>query len=162
LELSQKVSGTNIFNFALAKVHYRGSTDINNVRVFFRLFPASTTSAAFDSGTTYRRWTTGTTVVPLLGLSGSGDLLTMPFFADARVDSATTPLTAQTDPSNVQTMHGTGAEVFAYFGCWLDINQTHAQFPIHPSPVNGQWSSGRKTIQELIRNAHQCLVAEIA
>jgi hypothetical protein len=34
LELSQKVSGTNVFTFAVAKVHYRASTDINNVRVF--------------------------------------------------------------------------------------------------------------------------------
>ncbi len=162
LELSQKVSGTNIFNFAVAKVHYRGSTDINNVRVFFRLFPASTTSTAFDGGTTYRRGTSGSDAIPLLGLSGSSDLLTIPFFADARVDSVTTALTAQKDPTNVRTMKGTGTEVFAYFGCWLDINQTQGQFPTTPSPPNGPWGTGRKTIQELIRNAHQCLVAEIA
>ena len=162
LELSEKVNGTNIFNFAVAKVHYRGSTNINNVRVFFRLFPASTTSTAFDGGTTYRRATSGSDVIPLLGLNGSGDLLTIPCFANGRVNSAATALTAQTDPDNVRSMNGTGAEVFAYFGCWLDINQTQAQFPTNPSPANGPWSSGRKTIQELIRNAHQCLVAEIA
>ena len=28
--------------------------------------------------------------------------------------------------------------------------------------MNGPWKPGRKTVQELIRNAHQCLVAEIA
>ena len=55
LELSEKVNGTNVYNFAVAKVRYRGTTDISNVRVFFRLFPASTTSTAFDASTTYRR-----------------------------------------------------------------------------------------------------------
>jgi hypothetical protein len=162
LELSQKVNGTNIFNFAIAKVHYRGSTNITNVRVFFRLFPASTTSTAFDGGTTYRRATGGSDVIPLLGLSASGDLLTIPCFAEGRVNSASVALTAQKDSANVRTMNGTGNEVLAYFGCWLDINQTQAQFPTNPSPANGPWSSDRKTIQELIRNAHQCLVAEIA
>jgi hypothetical protein len=162
LELSQKVNGTNIFNFAIAKVHYRGSTNITNVRVFFRLFPASTTSTAFDAGTTYRRATNGSDVSPLLGLSGSGDLLTIPCFAEGRVDSASAALTTQKDAANVRSMNGTGNEVAGYFGCWLDINQTQAQFPTNPSPPNGPWSSGRKTIQELIRNAHQCLVAEIA
>ena len=162
LELSQKVNGTSIFNFAIAKVHYRGSTNITNVRVFFRLFPASTTSTAFDGGTTYRRATSGSDVISLLGLSGSADLLTIPCFAEGRVNSASVALTTQKDPANVLSMNGTSNEVFAYFGCWLDINQTQAQFPTNPSPANGPWISSRKTIQELIRNAHQCLVAEIA
>src|SRR6202030_1141287 len=95
-------------------------------------------------------------------LSASGDLLTIPCFAEGRVNSASVALTAQKDSANVRTMNGTGNEVLAYFGCWLDINQTQAQFPTNPSPANGPWSSDRKTIQELIRNAHQCLVAEIA
>ncbi len=162
LELAQKVNGTAMFNFAIARVHYRGTTNISKVRSFFRLFPASTTSTEFDAGTTYRRATSGSDVIPLLGLSGAGDLLTIPCFAEPRVDSSNTALTAQHDPANVRSMNGNGSEVFAYFGCWLDINQTQAQFPTHPSPANGPWGSGRKSIQQLVRNAHQCLVAEIA
>src|SRR5690242_18467167 len=58
----------------------------------------------------------------------------------------------------------TGAEIVAYYGCWLDINQpSQPQFPISPpAPIDGPYSSGRQTIQDLIRNAHQCLVAEIS
>jgi hypothetical protein len=162
LELSQKVGGTNVYNFAVAKVRYRGTTDISNVRVFFRLFPASTTSTAFDIATTYRRATTGGKTIALLGLSGSGDLLTIPCFAEGRINSASADLSTQADPANMRTIVHAAGEAAAYFGCWLDINQTTAQFPTNPSPANGPWSSGRKTIQELIRNAHQCLVAEIA
>ncbi|MEK6263160.1 MAG: hypothetical protein AABP62_31670, partial [Planctomycetota bacterium] len=165
LELAQQVNGTNVFNFAVAKVRYVGTLAISNVRAFFRLFPVSTTSTEFALATTYRRFTQGTTVIPTLGLSGGGDLLSIPCFAEPRVDSATTALTAQTDPSNVKaTMAASppGGESIAYFGAWLDINQTQAQFPNRPSPADGPWGSGRKTVQELIKNAHQCLVAEIA
>ena len=160
LELSEKVNGTNVFNFAIAKVRYRGTIDISNVRVFFRLFPAATTSTAFDPNTTYRRAVQGTSAIPVVGISGSGDLLTIPCFAEQRVDSSSASLASQTDPTNVRTItHDREAE---YFGCWLDINQTQPQIPTKPSPADGPWSSGRKSIQELIRNAHQCLVAEIA
>jgi hypothetical protein len=164
LELAQKVNGTNVFNFAIAKVRYRGTLDISNVRVFFRLFPAATTSVNYNLTTTYRRATQGGTTIPLPGLSASGDLLTIPCFAEPRVNSASASVTTQTDPANVRTItHGAGgSESAAYFGCWLDINQTQPQFPSTLSPANGPWTSGRKSLQELMRNAHQCLVAEIA
>lgn len=164
LELSEKINGTNVFNFAIAKVRYRGTIDISNVRVFFRLFPGATTSTNFDSNTTYRRATQGTSAIPLLGLSGSGDLVTIPCFAEPRINSAAVSITTQTDSANVRTIvhDGGGNEVSAYFGCWLDINQTPPQFPLKPSPNDGPWSSGRKSVQELMRNVHQCLVAEIA
>lgn len=164
LELAEKVNDTNVFNFAIAKVRYLGTIDISNVRVFFRLFPAATTSTNFDSNTTYRRATQGTSAIPLLGLSGSGDLLTIPCFAESRVDSATVSIVTQTDPANVRTIvHDSGGnEVAAYYGCWLDINQTQQQFPSKPSPNDGPWSSGCQSVQQLMRNAHQCLVAEIA
>ena len=164
LELSEKVDGIPVFNFAIARVRYRGTSDISNVRVFFRLFPAATTSTDFNLDTTYYRAKQGTSVIPLLGLSNSGDLLTIPCFAEPRVDSAVTSISIQLDPANVQpiTHDADGNEVSAYFGCWLDINQTSPQFPLKPSPRDGPWSAGRKSIQELIRNVHQCLVAEIA
>ena len=56
----------------------------------------------------------------------------------------------------------TGAERQTYFGCWLDINQLQPLFPIYPNPSNGPFPTDRKTIQELIRSQHQCIVAEIA
>jgi hypothetical protein len=163
LELAESVSNTRVFNFAVAKVRYRGTIDISDVRVFFRLFPAATTSTAFDPSTTYRR-SAGSSPIALPGLGASGELLTIPCFAEARVDSAAQSVADQIDPTNVRTIVNDpdGLESVAYFGCWLDINQTRPQFPVQPSPADGPWSSNRKSIQELLRNAHQCLVAEIA
>jgi hypothetical protein len=165
LELAQQVNGTNVYNFAVAKVRYVGTIAISNVRVFFRLFPASTTSTEYAPATSYRRSTQGATAIATLGVSSAGDLVSIPCFAEPRVDSSTASLTTQTDPLNVKATIGaspSGGETVAYFGAWLDINQTQPHVPDHPSPADGPWSTGRKTIQELIRNAHQCLVAEIA
>ena len=54
-------SGTAVFNFAIARVRYRALVqDATTVRVFFRLFPALTVSLAYDTATTYRRWSDGT------------------------------------------------------------------------------------------------------
>jgi len=164
LELSGTVGGTRVYNFAVAKVRYRGTIDVSNVRVFFRLIPVTSTSTQYNLNTTYRRTTQGTTTIPLLGLTNAGDLVSIPCFAEPRVDSSSNSLSTQTDPTNVRTItHDPGGdEVAAYFGCWLDINDTQPQFPLSPSPSDGPWTSGRKTIQEHIRGAHQCLVAEIA
>ncbi len=166
LELSEQVNGVPVFNFAVAKVHYRSLTaDANNVRVFFRAFPASTTSTAYDPATTYRRGGQGGVIVPKLGFVG-GETTTIPFFATPRIDSSSQGMDAQTDPPNDQTLsaNSNGAEIIAYFACWLDINQpSQAQFPIAPpAPVDGPYASGRLTIQQLIRNAHQCLTAEVS
>lgn len=165
LELSGSVGGKKVFNFAVAKVHYVGTVPISNVRAFFRLFPVSTTSTTFAGGTTYRRASQGGDVIATLGLSGAGDVVSIPCFAESRVDSSTSALTAQKDPANVKaTMAASppGGETIAYFGAWLDINQTAPQFPSQPSPADGPWSSGRKSVLELVKNAHQCLVAEIS
>lgn len=165
LELSESVSGHNVFNFAIARVRYRAlTTDISNVRVFFRLFPVSTTSTAFDQSTSYRRGGQSGVTIPLLGIQG-GEISSIPCFAAPRINTTTQSMNAQTDPSNVRAMahDGSGNEVFAYFGCWLDINQAfHALFPISPSPADGPYTSGLMTIQQLVRNSHQCLVSEIA
>src|SRR6185503_1088967 len=48
LELSQSVNGVDVYNFAVAKVRYRSvAVSATNVRVFFRLFPASSTSLEY-------------------------------------------------------------------------------------------------------------------
>ena len=161
LELSQAVNGTKVFNYAVARVRYVGTLQAQNVRVFFRLFPASTTSLAYDTSTTYRRGGQGGVTIPLLGVQ-AGALLTIPCFASSRVNSASTALTAQTDAPNVRTIAAGATEHSVYFGAWLDINQSTAQFPLSPSPLDGPWGPGRKSIQELVRGQHQCLVAEIA
>lgn len=164
LELSQMVGGKRVYNFAVAKVRYRAlTTSATDVRVFFRLFPVATTSVAYDQATTYRRYSSGSTVIPLLGIK-SGQLVDIPCFAASRIDSATVSMTTQVDSANVLNMppNPSGAEVVRYFGCWLDINQTEPQFPLQPSPQNGPFISGRQSIQDLIRNEHQCLVSEIA
>jgi F0F1-type ATP synthase assembly protein I len=165
LELSATVGGTAVYNFAVAKVRYRALTvAATDVRVFFRLFPVATTSLEYNQSTAYRRHTSGTTIVPLLGITG-GEVSAIPCFAEERINSATVSMTTQPDAPNLQTLppNPSGAEVVRYFGCWLDINQpTQPQFPIAPSPMDGPYSSGRQSIQDLVRYEHQCLVSEIA
>jgi hypothetical protein len=163
LELSGTVGGTPVYNFAVAKVRYRSqSLQAMNVRVFFRLFPVATTSLEYNQSTAYRRNPTGG--VPLLGINNNA-VTAIPCFAAPRIDSAVVSMTTQTDAPNVQTIPAepSGAEVIRYFGCWLDINQMQPQFPLLLSPSNpdGPYPSGRLSIQDHIRNEHQCLVSEI-
>ncbi len=167
LELSEKVGvgGVAVYNFAIARVRYRSAvTDATDVRVFFRLFPWETSSVEYNLATGYRRYQSGNLVVPLLGKKNN-DVTSIPCFASPRINSANYSMTAQTDTPNVQTIgkDTIGAEVSQYFGCWLDINQLQEQFPLQfPSTnIDGPYTSDRKTIQEHIRNEHQCLVAEI-
>ncbi len=166
LELSQTAGGVAVYNFAVAKVRYRSAvTDADEVRVFFRMFPWATSSVEYNQATGYRRYQSGNRVVPLLGKK-SNDVTSIPCFAEPRVNSTTTGMTAQTDAPNVQTIakDTSGAEVSQYFACWLDINQLQPQFPLQfpSSNLDGPYTSNRQPIQEHIRNEHQCLVAEIA
>ena len=167
VELGSHVGGTPVFNFAVARVRYRAlSTAAANVRVFFRLFQASTTSTDFQSATTYLTGGLGGSKIPLLGVVNN-EVVTIPFFASARVDP-TNPngLNAQPDPDNVGPVgesippDSTGNEVQVYFGCWLDINQNA---PVLPSPAATGASpfTPVQSIQDAIRGKHQCLVAEI-
>ena len=161
------ILGIPVYNFAVARVRYRAlSTPAANVRVFFRLFHASTTSTDFQPSTTYAAGGTGATKIPLLGIV-NGEVVTIPCFAAPRVDP-TNPqgLNAQTDPDNVGPVgeaippDGSGVEVQAYFGCWLDINQTTAVLPASPASAAGPFTP-TQSVQDAIRGKHQCLVAEI-
>lgn len=162
LELSRMVGGRRIYNYAIAKVHFISNTlDAENVRVFFRMFNTAGTAMSYNKDTTYRR-TPGASPVSLLGFE-AGEVSSIPFFAAQRINSAAVSMTTQSDPLNVKTLEDNGGNEFiAYFGCWLDINQLDAQFPISNqgdgpfvAPVN------RRSIQQLIRGVHQCLVAEV-
>ena len=160
-------AGTAVFNFAVARVRYRALVDdAETVRVFFRLFPALTVSLAYDQSTSYRRYSDGVPngqAIPLLGRVNN-NILSIPCFAAPRVNSSSASMTTQTDPANVRDLEhdATGAEVEAFFGCILDINQPgQAIFPLNPSS-DGPFGSSLQSVLSLVRNAHQCLVAEIA
>jgi phospholipase C len=128
------------------------------------------------------------TRVPLLGVNGSllngSDILTIPFFAVERIDSTQNSLSQQPpDWPNTQAIApatgGTGQPVYAFFGCWLDINQDGSNdqgtvvqgytrlfpqmIPTTGNNVDGPYSSGPyQPIKAFVNSAHQCLVAEVA
>jgi murein tripeptide amidase MpaA len=171
LELSRTVGGVRVLNFAVAKVRYRAQTqDALNVRVFFRTFNTMVSDLSYTSSTSadvqnYRRTANGTTA--LLGLneffSGTGNqIVSIPYFAERRVDTETESMATQPDGWNEHTLaHGGATEVVQYFGCWLDFNQTEPQFPVNvPFGSDGPFT-GRVPIVQLVRGIHQCLVAEV-
>jgi hypothetical protein len=160
-------SGTAVFTFAVARVRYRALVDdAQAVRVFFRMFPALTVSLAYDPATTYRTFSDGILngqKIPLLGRVNN-NILSIPCFAAQRVNSASVSMTSQTDPANVRTLvhDPSGVEVESFFGCILDVNQSaQAVFPLNPSS-DGPFGGTLQSVLSLVRNAHQCLVAEIA
>jgi hypothetical protein len=163
--------GHPVFNFGVARVRLRGLTqNANHVRVFFRLFQAQTTTVAFDPNTTYRRWSDGVAggrTVPLPGFSNA-EFVTVPCFAEPRVDPTTHALTDQHDDHNVRdiAVDPSGSEVQAFFGCWLDTNQPSVGIlPQTPDAANldGPFSGSLLSLEQAIaRSLHQCLVAEIA
>jgi hypothetical protein len=154
-----------VYNFALARVRYNSSAiTATNVRAFFRLIPALNVSVAFEPTTTYRRWTAGPQAIPLYGLDSTGEVISIPCFAEPRVNATAVSVESQTDPANIQTIPATGGEVDVYFGCWLDINQSTGQYPstVGLSNPDGPFAaSSLQTIQQLMRNEHQCLMVEI-
>lgn len=167
VEIAGSIGSTPVYNFAVARVRYRAlSTPAPDVRVFFRIFQAATTSTDFQPATTYLTGGMGGTEIPLLGVIG-GEVVSIPCFATARIDP-TNPngLNAQTDPTNVGPLGNpippdpSGAEVQVYFGCWLDINQDVAVLPAAPASAAGPFTPVQ-SIQQAIKNKHQCLVAEI-
>jgi hypothetical protein len=181
LELHQNdTSGNPVFNFALARVHLRGDT-ANNVRMFFRMFISSSPDTDFNTGTTFRSLPQtdsggspiSGTLIPLLGFPTGDMSSTIPFFAESRVDTTSVPMTRQADPANVQSIPSPlgpapapGDEVIVYFGCYLDINQPTARFPLNPataSTPNGPWLPGEiLSIPAILMTNHACVVAEIA
>jgi hypothetical protein len=164
LELSQTVDGVPVYNFAIARVRYKSSSvSAQNVKVFFRLFTTASTATEYNQATTYRRTLHGGVVKPLLGII-DGEVATIPFFAASRIDSSSSALASQNDQPNTKLIPSnlSGNEIERYFGCWLDVNQPQPQFPVSPVPADGPYpASSRKSIQELLRNQGQCLVAEI-
>ncbi len=167
LMISEFEGDRRVYNFAVARVRYRGTTlPAERVRVFFRSFRTAVCNMVWDPATTYSRHVDRDGVVrPLLGTVGD-KVATIPFFAYPRADKM--------DEQEIQeeTLEGTGREEIKYFGCWLDFNQTertdpqNLRFPETIVPgATGPFEAGTdnplKTIQQLLRGEHQCLVAEL-
>jgi murein tripeptide amidase MpaA len=172
LELSRTVGGERVLNFAVAKVRYRAQTeDALDVRVFFRTFNAMVSDLSYATSPSadmqnYRRTADGAT--PLLGVntffSGAGNqIVSIPYFAEPRIDSASQSMATQSDDWNKQTLvHAGATEAVQYFGCWLDFNQTEPQFPVKLLQSEGDGPfTNRVPIVQLVRGIHQCLAAEI-
>jgi hypothetical protein len=119
LELSRQVNNQRVFNFAVAKVHYRAQTlPANNVRVFFRLFTTAATGTDYDVDSTYRRHAIATAPIALLGVqAGYGDDPVL----RPRPRQIRQPPRSTTRPTrlNERTLPAGGNEFIAYFGCWL-------------------------------------------
>ena len=148
-----------IYNYAIARVRFRAPDGVTaaNVRVFFRLWTTGWTALDYSTNRSYRRHDDGAGAAPLLGLTGA-EVNTIPCFAEPREPD----MEDQQDLTNLRAqMIGQGAgEVHSYFGCWLDLNQDEPRFPLHPTG-NGPYEGDLKSIQQLMRGLHQCLVAEI-
>lgn len=164
LQLAAIEDGQPVYNFAVARVRYRGqSLAADDVRVFFRMFSTATTNMSFDANTTYRRHADGSRVVPLIGVRGP-DTASIPFFAVPRIDTTASSMENQPEDSpNKQTLAATGGgESDTYFGVWLDINQGIGRFPLAPGSSVGPYPAASVlSIKDLINGKHQCLVAEI-
>jgi phospholipase C len=153
-----------IYNFAIARVTLQNlTTVVNNLQVFFRLFPApsaGTYFTAYDSGAYPSEALAASPDlrVPLVGVS-NGQLVTIPFFAAPRssVSSTTNADTPNVQPT-INPVAG-GGPIHVYFGCYLDINQQSVTIT-YTDPTTGT----AETIQLLAAAAsvHQCLVAEIS
>jgi len=164
--------GNRLYNFALARVRLQDVAAAKDVGVFFRMWQAQQTNATFDPATIYKSLSNPEKVaIPVLGVEGD-EIITIPFFAASRVNTAVESMAQQPDPLNRRTIKPDklGAEAFAYFGCWLDINQpaekwfpdrmvggSPSEIPAGPFIGMGELLS----IQQLIRSTHQCVVAEI-
>jgi len=172
LELSPTSGGTPVFNYAVAKIRYRGDVPAQNVSAFFRAFKTMVSALDYDhtSGPAgnYRRSGNTPGSVPLLGIQ-SNEVASIPFFAVPRIDTQTQSMTAQPSDASFNSQisfAGTGQEEVAYCGVWLDINDiSHPRFPFDPSSdpggVDGPYQNPLLTIQQLVTGLHYCLVTEI-
>lgn len=164
LQLASVEAGQPVYNFAVARVRYRGQNlPAIDVRVFFRMFSTVTTNMSFDANATYRSHADGSREVPLLGIR-NGDVASIPFFAVPRIDTTASSMESQPEDSpNKRTLAATGGgETESYFGVWLDINQGIGRFPLSPGTSDGPYAAGSvHPIKDLINGRHQCLVAEI-
>jgi hypothetical protein len=149
----------NNYGFAIARVRLRGSQGgagaANGVKVFFRLWGTQTADTDWQPTTTYLSHNDAQNN-PLWPLAPSDDH-TIPFFATSAAPNFTDP----NDPEfQVGGTTGTGANnqtitikqgdwQWAYFGCYLNVNDPNLV-------VNNQ------VVPLAFPGTHHCLVAQIA
>jgi hypothetical protein len=162
LDYSTQVGGTNVHNFALAKVRLQSLTGAVDVRVSFRLFRWGVANVTFDPTLAYRTY--APTGIALLGRTTTNELASIPFFADVRVGAGTS-MTAQTDPKNLFSFAPTGGgEAVSLFGAYLDINQNTLRFPhtfVGDGGFGGVPAADMRSIRDLLVSQHQCMIAEV-
>ena len=176
LELLPQIHGSNVYNFALARVRMKTQVAVNDVRVFFRLF----TTAISDLSFTASNYPTapGASPIALLGRTAAGaEIVSIPFFADGRVetqagqpgassmvnqpDVPNGPVPGGGTPQFPVTPPGPANESIHYFGAYLDINSDVHRYPAAPAD-NGPFPSGDcVSIRDILRGQHQCMVAEV-
>jgi hypothetical protein len=138
------------FNFALARVRLEApaGTQVNNLRVFFRLCGTQTPDTDYNTSTYYPSYTdsSGTPVYPQ---SGPG-LITVPFFATSNQPDLTVSATGDnpeygpTQGVNCKniTIQTGQTSLWVYFGCFLNLYDP--------------------TVPFLRVGTHHCLLAEIS
>jgi hypothetical protein len=148
----------NNYSFAVARVRLKGiagTTTAANVKVFFRLWGTSTADTQWDPTTTYLSQTDGggNPIWP----KPPADDHTIPFFATSQLPNFSAPNDPEfktggstgTGANNQTISIATGDTQWAYFGCYLDVND--------PSNV-----VNNKPTWQAFPGTHHCLVAEIA
>jgi hypothetical protein len=164
-----------VFNFAVARVRWDGNTPSGATRVFFRLSPGPAGGFVYSLTDSNRVVPpqlppppAGIPAVPLLGLSANQqDIVSIPCFADDRLDYAATAVSNQPNgaaelPSIPAGTAGTPS--VRYVGCWLDFNQSRSLFPLHPpaGKPDGPWlTEPLQNFPTLLNGQHQCLTAEV-
>jgi Pro-kumamolisin, activation domain len=142
------------YNFAVARVRLNdapGLTTPENVKVFFRLFASSTGDTDYLPSFSYPSTldASGLPAAPLLGI---GDV-TIPFFAtgnyEANGDFAKNVDYSANSVNNTTITVRSSGEVWAYFGCYLNVYATGNTI-------------GGASVLSLLPSSHCCLVAEIA
>jgi hypothetical protein len=122
----------------------------NNVNVFFRLFLTASNDTDYQPSTTYATGAQGgVAITPKV--ANESDPLTIPFFATGNLetnkDSAVEIDYVPGGINNRDVEVWAGSEVWAYFGCYLNVY--NANNAIGGNPIG-------------LQGTHHCLVAEIS
>jgi hypothetical protein len=156
------IGGTSYHNysFALARVRLKGSQGsagaATGVKVFFRIWGTQSADVAWDPTSTYlsHNDASGNPLWP----QAPADNHTVPFFATSAAPNFGAATDAEfatggftnTGANNLTITIAQGDSQWAYFGCFLDVNDSGRQ-------VNGVSVS-----QAFPGGTHHCLVAQIA
>jgi Pro-kumamolisin, activation domain len=152
------------YNFAVARVRLDGTpntSSVANVRVLFRLFASQTSDTDFQPPTyPSTNDSEGQPLVPQLGVGN----VTIPFFATGNYDANSDHVQnidyvnssgqEVTSINNQPVQIGYSGQVWAYYGCYLNIYPTGNTIDLG-SPL------GKVPVQSLLPSSHSCVVAQL-